>query len=142
MAMPLARKYGVSVTAYNISHEQGPENYGELGDVVFRSLKPRGLAMLPTIGRNTARPVDRWVEERIFPGSCPPGLRQMMDIFEGRDLEVYAELIEAHFAQTQPWMPWSRLPNAWLHWAARRLLRNSWFTRRVVLDNWFPGHAV
>lgn len=58
------------------------------------------------------------------------------------ELKVYAELIEAHFAQTQPWMPWARLPHAWLHWAARRLLRNPWFTRRVVLDNWFLGHAV
>ena len=41
-----------------------------------------GVMLLHTIGRNIAKPVDRWTEKRIFPGSCPPSLRQMTDIFE------------------------------------------------------------
>ncbi|MEK6261869.1 MAG: cyclopropane-fatty-acyl-phospholipid synthase family protein [Planctomycetota bacterium] len=144
LAMHLAREYGVSVQAYNISHEQvafardraksagledrvvfveddwrsidgqfdafvsvgmlehvGPENFRELGDVIHRSLKPGGLALLHTIGRNLARPIDLWTEKRIFPGGCPPSLRQMMDIFETRDFSILdVENLRLHYART------------------------------------------
>ncbi len=144
MALHLAREYGVSVAAYNISHEQvvyardcakaagladrvdfleddwrsiegqfdafvsvgmlehvGPENYRELGDVIYRSLKPGRLGLLHTIGRNVAQPVDHWTEKRIFPGSCPPSLRQMMDIFEMRDFSILdVENLRLHYART------------------------------------------
>ena len=144
LAMYLAREYGVTVTAYNISHEQvtyarnrakvdgladrisfveddwrsingqfdafvsvgmlehvGPENYQQLGDVIHRSLKPNGLALLHTIGRNMARPVDRWTEKRIFPGSCPPSLRQMMDILESHEFSVLdVENLRLHYIRT------------------------------------------
>lgn len=144
LAMYLAREYGVTVTAYNISHEQvtyarnrakadgladrisfveddwrsidgqcdafvsvgmlehvGPENYHQLGDVIHRSLKPNGLALLHTIGRNMAKPVDCWTERRIFPGSCPPSLRQMMDILERHDFSVLdVENLRLHYIRT------------------------------------------
>ena len=144
LALHLAREYGVSVTAYNISHEQvafardrakaagledrvvvveddwrsidgqydafvsvgmlehvGPENFRELGNVIHRSLKPRGLGLLHTIGRNFAQPVDRWTEKRIFPGGCPPSLRQMMDIFESRDFSILdVENLRQHYGRT------------------------------------------
>ncbi len=144
LALHLAREYGVSVTAYNISREQvafardraksaglegrvivveddwrsidgqfdafvsvgmlehvGPENFRQLGDVIHRSLKPRGLALLHTIGRNLAQPIDRWTEKRIFPGGCPPSLREMMDIFETRDFSVLdVENLRQHYART------------------------------------------
>ncbi len=144
LALHLAREYGVSVTAYNISREQvafareraksagledrvviveddwrsvdgqfdafvsvgmlehvGPENFRELGSVIHRSLKPRGLALLHTIGRNLATPVDRWTEKRIFPGGCPPSLRQMMDIFETHDFSILdVENLRQHYART------------------------------------------
>jgi cyclopropane-fatty-acyl-phospholipid synthase len=144
LAMHLAREYGVTVTAYNISHEQvtyarnrakvdgladrisfveddwrsidgqfdafvsvgmlehvGPENYRQLGQVIHRSLKPSGLALLHTIGRNMARPVDRWTEKRIFPGSCPPSLRQMMDILESHEFSVLdVENLRLHYIRT------------------------------------------
>lgn len=58
------------------------------------------------------------------------------------DLDVYAEMIKAHFKHNGSWMSWAQLPNSWLHWAARQLLGSGWFTRRVVLDSWFLGHAV
>ena len=58
------------------------------------------------------------------------------------DLQVYAELIEAHFRHPASWTPWTQLPNSWLNWAARRLLGTGWFTRRVVLDTWFLRHAI
>jgi cyclopropane-fatty-acyl-phospholipid synthase len=144
LALHLAREYGVSVRAYNISREQvafarerarsvgldgrvefieddwrsidgqfdafvsvgmlehvGPENYRQFGDVIHRSLKPRGLALLHTIGRNLAKPMDRWTEKRIFPGGCPPSLRQMMDIFETRDFSILdVENLRLHYART------------------------------------------
>lgn len=79
----------------------GPENYRKLGDVIHRCLKPTGLALLHTIGRNSARPVDRWTEKRIFPGSCPPSLRQMMTIFEAHDFSVLdVENLRLHYART------------------------------------------
>ena len=144
LALHLAREYGVSVLAYNISHEQvayardraksvgldghvvfveddwrnidgqfdafvsvgmlehvGPENFRLLGDVIHRSLKPEGLALIHTIGRNIAKPIDRWTEVRIFPGGCPPSLRQMMDIFETHDFSILdLENLRLHYART------------------------------------------
>ena len=144
LALHLAREYGVSVLACNISHEQveyardravaaglkgrvvvveedwrsitgqfdafvsvgmlehvGPESFRQLGDVIHRCLKPGGLGLLHTIGRNVARPVDRWTEKRIFPGGCPPSLRQMMNIFESHDFSVLdVENLRLHYART------------------------------------------
>ena len=144
LALHLARERGVSVRAFNISHEQvayardrakalgveglvefieddwrsidgqfdgfvsvgmlehvGSENFRELGDVVHRSLKPGGLALLHTIGRNVAQPIERWTEKRIFPGACPPSLRQMMDIFETHDFSILdVENLRQHYART------------------------------------------
>jgi flavin-dependent dehydrogenase len=65
-----------------------------------------------------------------------------MNLQSGDGLKVYAELIEARLGPTQPRRPWPQLPGAWLHWAARQLLKNRWFTRRIVLDHWFLGHAA
>ncbi len=144
LALHLAREYGVSVMAYNISHEQvafarrraraagldrrvlfveedwrniegqfdafvsvgmlehvGPENFQRLGDVIHRSLKPNGMALVHTIGRNIAKPMDHWTEKRIFPGGCPPSLRQMMDLFETQDFSILdVENLRLHYAQT------------------------------------------
>jgi cyclopropane-fatty-acyl-phospholipid synthase len=144
LALHLARHYGVSVQAYNISKEQvayarqrtrevglsgqvtfieddwrtmggqfdafvsvgmlehvGPENFRELGQTIRTSLKPEGLGLIHTIGRNSARPVDSWTEKRIFPGSCPPSLNQMMAIFESPDFSVLdVENLRLHYART------------------------------------------
>lgn len=144
MAMHLAREHGVTVAAYNISHEQvtyareraraeglgdrvefieddwrsiegkfdgflsigmlehvGPENFRQLGEVISRCLKPSRLALLHTIGRNMAKPLNDWIEKRIFPGSCPPSLRQMMEIFELQDFSILdVENLRLHYART------------------------------------------
>jgi cyclopropane-fatty-acyl-phospholipid synthase len=79
----------------------GLENYRQLGEVIHRSLKPGGLALLHTIGRNAARPLDRWTERRIFPGGHVPSLRQMMDIFEPREFSILdVENLRLHYART------------------------------------------
>ena len=79
----------------------GPENFRQLGEVISRCLKPSRLALLHTIGRNMAKPLNGWIEKRIFPGSCPPSLRQMMEIFELQDFSILdVENLRLHYART------------------------------------------
>ncbi|HID24028.1 MAG TPA: class I SAM-dependent methyltransferase [Planctomycetaceae bacterium] len=79
----------------------GPENYRLLGDVIHNCLKPEGLALLHSIGRNVAYPLNAWVDRRIFPGAHPPSLRQMMDILEGWQFSVLdVENLRLHYAKT------------------------------------------
>ncbi len=79
----------------------GPENYRLLGDVIHRCLKPDGLGLIHSIGRNVAYPINAWVARRIFPGGHPPSLRQMADIFEGWEFSVLdVENLRLHYART------------------------------------------
>lgn len=79
----------------------GPENYGELGDVVNRCLAPDGLGLIHTIGRNRPEPMNGWIERRIFPGAQPPSLSQMMAIFEPHGFSVLdVENLRLHYAET------------------------------------------
>jgi len=144
LALHMAQHYGVTVRAYNISHEQivygrekareagldgrvqfveddyrniegtydafvsvgmlehvGVENYPALGEVIGRCLKPAGLGLIHSIGRNRWKPMHRWIDRRIFPGANPPSLKQMMDIFEGRQFSVLdVENLRLHYART------------------------------------------
>jgi len=79
----------------------GPENYRELGEVVHRSLNPRGRGLIHSIGRNSPGLMNAWIEKRIFPGACPPSLMQMMDIFEPRGFSVLdVENLREHYVLT------------------------------------------
>jgi cyclopropane-fatty-acyl-phospholipid synthase len=79
----------------------GLANYRLLGDVIDRSLRPRGRGLIHSIGQNYPRPFDRWTERRIFPGAYPPAIRQMMTIFERNDFSVLdLENIRLHYAET------------------------------------------
>ena len=144
LALHMARNYGVSVRAYNVSREQvayarqraraeglddrvefieddwrniegrydafvsvgmlehvGKNNYRQLGEVIHRSITDKGLGLVHSIGRNVSAPVDRWIERRIFPGSYPPTLAEMMRIFEPRRFSVLdVENLRLHYAQT------------------------------------------
>lgn len=60
----------------------GPAHYEALGRVIDRCLKPNGLGLIHTIGRNNKTTMNPWIERRIFPGAHPPSLKEMMDIFE------------------------------------------------------------
>jgi cyclopropane-fatty-acyl-phospholipid synthase len=93
-------QYDAFVSVGMLEHV-GPENFRELGNVIHRSLRPGGLGLIHTIGRNVAQPVDRWTEKRIFPGGCPPSLKQMMDIFEPRNFSVLdVENLRLHYVRT------------------------------------------
>lgn len=144
LALHMAKYYGVSVRAYNISREQikyarrrakeegleekvefveddyrnidgqfdafvsvgmlehvGVDNYQALGGVIDRCLKEDGRGLIHSIGLNYPRPMDAWIERRIFPGANPPSLAQMMHILEPHDFSVLdVENLRLHYAKT------------------------------------------
>jgi cyclopropane-fatty-acyl-phospholipid synthase len=96
----IAGRYDVFVSIGMLEHV-GKHNYRKLGDVIHRVLEPHGRGLVHTIGRNKPAPVDRWIERRIFPGSYPPSLGEMMRIFEPRNFSVLdVENLRLHYAQT------------------------------------------
>jgi cyclopropane-fatty-acyl-phospholipid synthase len=92
--------YDVFVSIGMLEHV-GVEQFRNLGATINRVLTENGRALLHSIGRNVARPLDTWIEQRIFPGAEPPSLRQMMDIFEPFGFSVLdVENLRLHYAQT------------------------------------------
>jgi len=93
-------KFDVFVSVGMLEHV-GTRDYKVLGDVVNRCLKANGRALIHTIGRNKAGPMNAWIERRIFPGAYPPTLREMMDIFEPNRFTVLdVENLRLHYAKT------------------------------------------
>jgi cyclopropane-fatty-acyl-phospholipid synthase len=79
----------------------GPDHYRELGRVIDRSLTEQGLGLIHTIGQNLATPMSPWFLKRIFPGSYPPTLREMMELFEPGEFTVLdVENLRLHYAKT------------------------------------------
>ncbi len=143
-ALHMARHYGVTVRAYNISREQvnyardkartenldgrveyvhddyrnirgkydvfvsvgmlehvGPVDYPLLGKVIDNCLARGGRGLIHSIGRNRPSPINAWIERRIFPGSYPPSLQEMMAIFEPNRFSVLdVENLRLHYALT------------------------------------------
>lgn len=144
LARHMARHYGVTVRAFNLSHEQveyararakaegldrqvqfveddyrnisgecdafvsvgmlehvGVSYYRDLGGVIHRCLKPNGLGLIHSIGRNWLFPTSAWIERRIFPGAYIPILREIMGIFEPWNFSVLdVENLRLHYART------------------------------------------
>lgn len=79
----------------------GVEHYPDLGAVIDRSLKQGGRGLIHSIGRDSPRAMDAWIERYIFPGACPPSLMQMMHIFEPFGFSVLdVENLRMHYAKT------------------------------------------
>lgn len=96
----ISGRYDVFVSVGMLEHV-GIEKYPLLGDVIHRSLKDPGMALIHTIGKNVAGPLNTWIERRIFPGAAPPSLKQMMNIFEGWEYSILdVENLRLHYAQT------------------------------------------
>jgi cyclopropane-fatty-acyl-phospholipid synthase len=144
LALHMARHYGVTVRAFNISRQQvayarqraraegldhrvefveddyrtitgtcdafasvgmlehvGPDHYRRLGAVIRRCLKPTGLGLIHSIGRNRPAPTNAWLERRIFPGSYMPSLRELLDVLEPWNFSVLdVENLRLHYALT------------------------------------------
>ena len=60
----------------------GIENYRQLGKVAHGVLGGNGRGLIHSIGRNYPAQLHPWIEQRIFPGACPPALSEMSQIFE------------------------------------------------------------
>lgn len=96
----LTGKYEAFVSVGMLEHV-GVDHFHALGKTIDRVLAPNGRGLIHTIGRNAARRLDSWTEQRIFPGAQPPSLRQMMDVFEPFEFSVLdVENLRLHYART------------------------------------------
>lgn len=96
----ISGEYDVFVSIGMLEHV-GRDHYRELGEVIHRCLSPNGFGLIHSIGRNKPEPINVWIEKRIFPGSYPPTLREMMDVFETRQFSVLdVENLRLHYAKT------------------------------------------
>ncbi len=93
-------KYDAFVSIGMLEHV-GKENYPALSELIKRSLKPDGIALLHSIGRNRPMLMNAWIEKRIFPGAYPPSIGEFMEICEHSDFSVLdVENLRLHYAQT------------------------------------------
>lgn len=93
-------QYDAFVSVGMLEHV-GVDTFPVLADVVKRSLKPHGMALLHSIGRNQPSRVNAWIEKRIFPGGYPPSITEMMGICEAGNFSVLdVENLRLHYAQT------------------------------------------
>ncbi|MCB1307875.1 MAG: class I SAM-dependent methyltransferase, partial [Leptospiraceae bacterium] len=69
------RKYDKFVSIGMLEHV-GPENYKKLYDIIAKVVKPDGLALVHSIGREAPKKMDAWLEKYIFPGAVIPTLAQ------------------------------------------------------------------
>lgn len=98
-------KYDVFVSVGMLEHV-GPDHYRELGRVMDRCLAEDGFGLIHCIGQNIATPMSPWFLKRIFPGSYPPTLREMMELFEPSAFAVLdVENLRLHYAKTcEQWL--------------------------------------
>jgi len=101
----ISGRYDAFVSVGMLEHV-GPGHYVELGHLVERVLSPTGLALIHSVGRNRPTPPNAWLEQRIFPGSFPPSLREMMAILEPYNFSVLdVENLRLHYARTlEEWL--------------------------------------
>jgi len=79
----------------------GKENYPALGSIMRRVLKPDGLGLIHSIGRNYPAPMNAWIDKRIFPNAYPPSISEIMPIFEPNGLSILdIENLRQHYTQT------------------------------------------
>ena len=79
----------------------GKSHFGEFSRVMGRTMGAAGRGLVHFIGRNYSAPLNAWIRKRIFPGGYPPALREVMTIFEPRNLAVLdVENLRAHYALT------------------------------------------
>jgi len=96
----ISGSYDAFVSVGMLEHV-GVENYRQLGKVARDVLGGNGRGLIHSIGRNYPAQLHPWIEQRIFPGACPPSLAQMSQIFEPWDLSVLdVENLRLHYAHT------------------------------------------
>jgi len=84
----------------------GKGHYGEMRQVIARTVKKTTRGLLHFIGRNRSNPLNAWIRKRIFPGAYPPTLREALELIEPLDLAVVdVENLRMHYARTlEEWL--------------------------------------
>ncbi|MDF0749402.1 cyclopropane-fatty-acyl-phospholipid synthase family protein [Marinobacter sp. 71-i] len=96
----ISGQYDAFVSIGMLEHV-GKDNYQALSELIRRSLKPNGIALLHSIGRNRPMLMNAWIEKRIFPGAYPPSISEFMGICEHGGFSVMdVENLRLHYAQT------------------------------------------
>jgi cyclopropane-fatty-acyl-phospholipid synthase len=95
----ISGEYDVFVSVGMLEHV-GEENYPGLCEIIDRCLRPDGRGLVHSIGRHRPVRMNAWAERRIFPGSFPPTLGQMMPVFEPRFSVLDVENLRLHYAKT------------------------------------------
>lgn len=93
-------QYDAFVSVGMLEHV-GKNHFDELGETIDRVLKKEGRGLIHSIGRDKPRPMNNWIDKRIFPGAYPPSLQEMMSILEPWRLAVLdVENLRLHYAKT------------------------------------------
>jgi cyclopropane-fatty-acyl-phospholipid synthase len=93
-------RFDVFVSVGMLEHV-GRAHYADFSRVIARTVGDAGRGLLHFIGRNYPTPLNAWIRKRIFPGGYPPTLREVMTIFEPRNISVLdVENLRAHYALT------------------------------------------
>jgi cyclopropane-fatty-acyl-phospholipid synthase len=72
------------VAAIGLCEHVGFKNYRTLMKTAYRTLKPRGLFLLHTIGNNASvTTADPWFDKYIFPGGMLPSVAQLSAAIDG-----------------------------------------------------------
>ena len=79
----------------------GRDHYRDFARVIDRGLADTGRGLVHSIGQNQPLPFNPWIVKRIFPGACPPTLREMVEIFEPLRCSILdVENLRPHYALT------------------------------------------
>ncbi|ADB19101.1 Cyclopropane-fatty-acyl-phospholipid synthase [Pirellula staleyi DSM 6068] len=73
-----------AITSVGMLEHVGPRNYARYFDIMRRLLKPSGLLLVQSFGRERSEPVDRWINRYIFPNSYVPNGTELLTATRGR----------------------------------------------------------
>src|SRR5512134_1238052 len=83
----ISGRYDAFVSVGMLEHV-GRDYHHELGRVIDRCLGRDGRGLLHSIGQNQGKPLNPWIQKRIFPGAYPPTLSEMVALLEPRAFSV------------------------------------------------------
>src|SRR5512134_2117890 len=96
----ISGRYDAFVSVGMLEHV-GRDYHHELGRVIDRCLGRDGRGLLHSIGQNQGKPLNPWIQKRIFPGAYPPTLSEMVALLEPRAFSVLdVENLRLHYALT------------------------------------------
>ena len=79
----------------------GKKFYPIFFDIVKKSLKPKGIGLIQTIGSSKDKPTDPWITKYIFPGGLIPALQVVIKIMNQKNLVFFdIEDLRMHYAKT------------------------------------------